>query len=81
MTEENGASVPAALKPDSTFGFLSLVDAYESSHMLAMPQTLGPVRLGAGRPEFASRLAQQPCGCGYIVGGLLNGPLPTRLTS
>jgi hypothetical protein len=49
--------------------------------MLAMPQTLGPVRLGAGRPELASRLVQQPHGCGYIVGGLLNGPLPARLTS
>jgi len=72
---------PLRWKPDSTFGFFSLVDAYVSSHMLAMPQTLGPVRLGAGRPEFASRLAQQPFGCGYIVRGLLNGPLPTRLTS
>jgi len=49
--------------------------------MLAISQTLAPIRLGAGRPEFASRLAQQPFGCGYIVGGLLNGSLPTRLTS
>ncbi len=72
---------PLQQKPDSTFGSFILVDAYESSHMLAMPQTLGPVRLGAGRPELASRLAQQPCGCGYIVGGLLNGPLPARMTS
>jgi hypothetical protein len=72
---------PLHWKPDSTFGFFILVDAYESSHMLAVPQTLGPVRLGAGRPEFASRLAQQSFGCGYIVRGLLNGSLPTRLTS
>jgi hypothetical protein len=72
---------PLRQKPDSTFGFTFLVDAYESSHMLAMPQTLGPVRLGAGRPELASRLIRQPFGCGYIVGGLLNGPLPARLTS
>ena len=72
---------PLRKKPDSTFGFFILVDTYESSHMLAMPQTLGPVRLGAGRPKLASRLVQQPHGCGYIVGGLLNGPLPTRLTS
>jgi excisionase family DNA binding protein len=50
-------------------------------HMLAMPRTLVPVRLGAGRPEFASRLAQQPFGCGYIIRGLLNGSLPIRLTS
>jgi hypothetical protein len=49
--------------------------------MLVMPQTLGPVRLGAERPEFASLLVQQPFGCGYIVGELLNGPLPTCLTS
>jgi len=72
---------PLQQKPDSTFGFTFLVDAYESSHMLAIATNLGPVRLGAGRPEFASRLAQQPCGCGYIVGGLLNGPLPARMTS
>jgi hypothetical protein len=72
---------PLRWKPDSTFGFFILVDAYESSHMLAMPQTLVPIRLDAGRPELASRLVQQPVGCGYIVGGLLNGPLPARLTS
>lgn len=36
---------PLQQKPDSTFGFTFLVDAYKSSHMLAMPQTLGPVRL------------------------------------
>ena len=76
-----GLPYPLHWKPDSTFGFFFLVDAYESSHMLAMPQTLGPVRLGAGRPELASWLAQQPCGCRYIVRGLLNGPLPTRLSS
>ena len=47
--------------------------------MLAMPFTLAPVRLDAGRPEFTSRLTQQPCGCGYVVGGLLNGSLPKPL--
>jgi hypothetical protein len=72
---------PLQQKPDSTFGLTFLVNAYESSHTLAMPQTLGPVHLGAGRPELASRLAQQPCGCGYIVGGLLSGSLPARMTS
>ena len=72
---------PLHLEPDSTFGSFILVDTYESSHMLAMPQTLAPVRRGAGRPAFASRLLQQPCGCGYIVRGLLNEPLPARLTS
>ena len=76
-----GLPFPLRWKPDSTFGSVILVDTYESSHMLAMPQTLGPVRLGAGRSELASRFAQQPCGCGYIVGGLLSGPLPARLTS
>lgn len=49
--------------------------------MLAMPLTLAPVRLDAGRPELTSQFARQPCGCGYIVGGLLNGSLPIRLTS
>ena len=76
-----GLPFPLRWKPDSTFGSVILVDTYENSHMLAMPQTLGPVRLGAGRSELALRFAQQPCGCGYIVGGLLSGPLPARLTS
>jgi hypothetical protein len=53
----------------------------ESSHVLAMPQTLAPIHLDAGRSEFASRLTQQPCGCGYVVRGLLDGSLPNRLTS
>jgi hypothetical protein len=59
--------------------FLSMLN--ESSHMLAMPQTLAPVRLDAGRSEFTSRLTQQPYGCGYVVRGLLDGSLPNHLTS
>ena len=47
-------------EPISIFGSLFLDDAYESSHMLALPLTLAPVRLDAGRPDFASRLDQQP---------------------
>ena len=61
---------PLRERPFSTFGFFILVDASKSSHMLAMPQTLGPICLGAGRPELTSRLIRQPFGCGYVVGGL-----------
>jgi hypothetical protein len=79
----------AAIKPPTLhiFGSFILVDVLtcrcfnESSHMLAMPQTLAPVRLDAGRPEFTSRLTQQPCDCGYVVRGFLDGSLPNRLTS
>ena len=46
-----GLPFPLRWKPDSTFGSVILDDTYESSHMLAMPQTLGPVRLGAGESE------------------------------
>ena len=49
--------------------------------MLALPPTLAPARVDAGRRGLPSRFVRQPCGCGYIVGGLLNGALPLRLTS
>ena len=57
-------SLSASLAPNV------LDDAYESSHMLAMPLTLAPVHFDAGRPDLASRFDQQPYGCGYIVRGL-----------
>lgn len=49
--------------------------------MLAMPPTLAPAHVDAGRRGLPSRFVRQPHGCGYIVGGLLNEALPLRLTS
>lgn len=63
---------PLQQKPDSTSGFTFLVDAYESSHMLAMPQTLGPVRLGAGRPEFARGSLSSLAAAGTLSEGFSN---------
>lgn len=49
--------------------------------MLTMPLTLAPTRVDAGRHAILSRFRHSPSGEGYIVRGLLDGPLPARPTS
>ena len=72
---------PLHAEPISIFGSLFLDDAYESSHMLAMPLTLAPVRHDAGRPDLASRLDQQPCGLRLHCQRAFNNSLPNCFTS
>ena len=59
MTGEEKAPVPAALpfwlRPVSILGRLEVTTFIESLHMLAMPSTLAPHRLDAGRCTLASR--------------------------
>jgi hypothetical protein len=78
MTEENGASVPAALRPVSTVSLVFLTTFHENSHVLTIPPTLALTRLGAGGTARTSRFVQRPYGRGYIVRGLLDAPLPER---
>ena len=55
MTGENGAPVPAAIEPDSTFGSFLVDDTYRGLHLLTLPLTLDPIRLDAGRNTGPSR--------------------------
>ena len=45
-------------------------DHFNSVQFAALLSGLGPLHLYAGRSTVASRFRCQPCGCGYIVGGL-----------
>lgn len=81
MTDENGASVPTAITPTSTFGAYILDEIQRGSHLLTMPFTLAPSRLDAGSTIVFSRFQWLSCDRGFIVGGLLDGALPLRHTS
>ncbi len=74
-------TVPVWLEPVSIFGSLRLTMFIESLHVLAIPSTLAPLRLDAGRYTFSSRFGCRSDDRGYVVRRHYTGrylPAPPR---